>query len=142
MMTTTLSAFADKAQPPDDATLARVLGPAWAAWVDLLGRLGTRVPDHTTRWRYTGGRVGWGLRVSQDTRIVLSLIPREGSFLASVALGERAVRTLQERGLPADVLEVVDAAPRYAEGRGVRLPVTAVEQVPDVLELVTIKLAP
>lgn len=140
-MPMTLSAFADRAQPPAEPALAGVLGAAWPLWTDLLARLRADLPDLAQEWRYGGKTVGWGLRVTQGTRAVLSLIPGEGSFLASLALGERAVLAARERGLPDGVLAVVDAAPRYAEGRGVRLPVSTAEDVAAALELVAAKLA-
>jgi hypothetical protein len=39
------------------------------------------------------------------------------------------------------VLALVDAAPRYAEGRGIRLSVTRVEDLAAIQELVAVKMA-
>jgi hypothetical protein len=47
-----------------------------------------------------------------------NMTPQKGRFLASFALGEKAVLAARAAGLPAALLAAVDAAPRYAEGRG------------------------
>jgi hypothetical protein len=39
------------------------------------------------------------------------------------------------------VLEAIDAAPRYAEGRGVRLPVRTAGDVREIVRLADIKMA-
>ena len=49
--------------------------------------------------------------------------PREGYFMASFALGEKAVKAAHESDLPISVLKVIESAKKYAEGRGVRLEV-------------------
>jgi hypothetical protein len=69
------------------------------------------------------------------------LTPSEGQFLASFALGERAVTAAHAAGLAASVLETIDSAPRYAEGRGVRLEVRGPDEVADVLHLAALKMA-
>jgi len=90
-----LSAFADKAVPPDEQTLAQALGPAQQSWNELLTQL---------------------------------------------ALGERAVAAAHDRALPPIVLDTIDTAPRYAEGRGVRIVVRGVDELPAIQELALIKL--
>jgi hypothetical protein len=69
------------------------------------------------------------------------MTPCEGYFLASFALGEKAVKVAHASDLPAPVLEVIDGAKKYAEGRGVRLEVRAPEDVRSVEKLAIIKMA-
>ena len=130
-----LSAFADENQPPTDATLAATLGSALPAWQALQARLSL-----TPAWSCTAKSVGWGLRLNEGERMVVALIPQRGVFLASLALGEKAVAAAQAAGLPTAVLDVIEAAPRYAEGRGVRIPVRDVLEVTAIERLVAIKL--
>jgi hypothetical protein len=69
------------------------------------------------------------------------MIVGEGHFRAGFALGEKACRAAGESGLPAKVLEVIEHAPRFAEGRGVWLEVRSRKDVADVLRLAAVKLA-
>jgi hypothetical protein len=59
--------------------------------------------------------------------------------LVSFALGERAVTAARAKKLAAAVLDVIDASPRYAEGRGVRFEVKSVRQIPSLVVLTQIK---
>jgi hypothetical protein len=136
-----LSAFDDRSRPPRDDELAAALGTAWPAWQELHRVAATRLAPLSVEWGFTSRTTGWGQRLRHDGRIVLYLIPCEGHFLASFALGEKAVRGAHDAGLPAEVLAAIGAARRYAEGRGVRLDVRDGGGVEAVLQLAAVKLA-
>lgn len=128
-----LSAFDDKAAPPDEDALAATLGAAYELWNTLRGRLASGWHPYAELWGYTSKSTGWGLRVKRGERVIVYLTPRHGEFLASFALGEKAVLDAQARGLPSAVVELIDGARRYAEGRAVRLTVTSAADI-DVVE--------
>jgi hypothetical protein len=67
------------------------------------------------------------------------MTPQTGKFLASFALGEKAVAAAKLIKLSSDLLATIEAAPRYAEGRGVRIEVSSKRQVPDLAILARIK---
>lgn len=136
-----LSAFDDASRPPRASELAAVLGPAYASWKELPRSVAARLGPLSKEWGFTSKSTGWGLRLRRKDRIILYMTPCRGFFLASFALGEAAVRAARESGLPAPVLEVLDAAKKYAEGRGVRLEVRTAGDVRNVVELAVIKAA-
>ena len=53
--------------------------------------------------------------------------------------GEKAVAAAKLINLSSDLLAAIDAAPRYTEGRGVRIEVSSKHQVPDLAILAKIK---
>jgi hypothetical protein len=128
-----LSAFDDKAAPPDETALAVTLGPAHELWNTVRGRLAAAWQPYAEVWGYTSKSTGWGLRVKHGERVIVYLTPQHGEFLASFALGEAAVRDARQRGLPAAVLELIDGARKYAEGRAVRFTVATAADL-DVVE--------
>jgi hypothetical protein len=69
------------------------------------------------------------------------MVPCKGYFLASFALGEKAVKAAHESGLPAPILETIDASKKYAEGRGVRLEVRTAADLRGIEKLAMIKMA-
>ena len=69
------------------------------------------------------------------------MTPCQGYFLASFALGEKAVRAAHQSGLPDSVLSVIDNARKYAEGRGVRLEVRSQGDLENIQKLAAIKMA-
>jgi len=81
-----------------------------------------------------------GVWLKQEKRAILYMIPCKGYFLASFALGEKAVNAAHESDLPASVLTVIDNSKKYAEGRGVRLEIRNAEDVNSVEKIAAIKM--
>ena len=131
-----LSAFEEKARQPTDDQLRTVLGKAYRPWIELLGLIGERIDRAATVWKFS---TGWSLRVLHKDRVIVYLIPQQNQFLASFALGEKAVAAARAAKLSAAVLKIIDDAPRYAEGRGVRIPVRNSRQVTTIARLAQIK---
>ena len=92
-------------------------------------------------WEFTSKKTGWGLRLKQEKRTILYMTPCKGYFMASFALGEKAVKAARESNLPVSVLKVIDSARKYVEGRGMRLEVRRLEDVRNVEKLAIIKMA-
>ena len=135
-----LSAFDDKSCPPQDDELAATLGRAFASWNELRRVIASRFAPLSEDWGFASKSTGWGLRLKQPARTVLYMTPCKGYFLASFALGEKAVKAARESTLPASILEIIDNAKKYAEGRGVRLEVRTLKDVRNVEELAVIKM--
>jgi hypothetical protein len=135
-----LSAFGDKAAPPDDKAVAATLGAAHPQWQAVRQSLREMCDPYSEVWGFTAASTGWGLRARQGDRVVAYLTPREGEFLASFALGEQAFAAARASGLPDTALAVLDGARRYAEGRAVRITVRDEADVVVVLKLAAAKL--
>ena len=136
-----LSVFDDRAHQPSDEDVAAVLGKTYPRWQELKARIEGRFAPVTVEWGFPTKGSGWGLRLSAPKRTVLYMTPRTGHFLVSFALGEKAVLAAREARLPAAMLAIIDAAPRYAEGRGVRLEVRTPADVSHVEKLAVIKMS-
>ncbi|MGE5403235.1 MAG: DUF3788 domain-containing protein [Candidatus Doudnabacteria bacterium] len=136
-----MSAFDDKSRQPQDDDLAVMLGSTFVFWNDLKRRISLRFSPLSIEWGFTSKNTGWGLRLKTEKRTVLYMTPCEGYFLASFALGEKAVKAAHRGDMPAQVLEVIDNAKKYAEGRAVRLEVRSAGDVCDVEKLAIIKMA-
>ena len=68
------------------------------------------------------------------------MTPQERCFLVGFALGERAVRAAHAIPLADSVLAVIDEAPKYAEGRGVRIEVRTKKDIETVKRLAAVKM--
>jgi hypothetical protein len=134
-----LSAFDDKSIPPDARSLQAMLGRTGMLWTRLTERLHADYDPLSEDWGFAGAAYGWSLRLKAPKRALVYLTPCRGFFLASFALGEKACAAARERGLPREILDLIDAAPRYAEGRGVRIPVRTRKDVEYVKQLAAIK---
>ena len=131
-----LSAFDEKARHPTNDQLRTVLGRAYQPWIRLLALIAERIDPAAAVWKFSSG---WSLRVLHKDRVIVYLIPQQNQFLASFALGERAVAAARAAKLSAAILRIIDDAPRYAEGRGVRIPVRGSRQLTALARLAEIK---
>jgi hypothetical protein len=53
----------------------------------------------------------------------LYLIPCKSHFIAAFVLGEKAVKAVNKSDLPASILERINKAKKYVEGRGISIEV-------------------
>ena len=136
-----LSIFDDKSKPPKDAELATALKDSFLFWNELKKLIALRFKPLSTEWGFASKRTGWGLRLKNKNRTILYMTPRDGHFLASFALGEKAVKAAHEDDLPMPVLKIIDNAEKYPEGRGVRLEVRNGSDVRSVEKLAVIKMS-
>jgi len=135
----TLSALTDKSREPTDKDLRKVLGKAYEPWAQLVAAVGERINPISQLWAFSSQTTSWGLRLRHKERVILYMKPQPGQFLVSFALGEKAVAAAHRLELPAALLKAIDAAPRYAEGRGVRFEVSKSAQVLPLAALAQIK---
>lgn len=136
-----LSAFDDKAAPPTDQTLQETLGRASRLWDQLTDRLQAAYGPLRKEWNFSGKAYGWSFRLHQPKRALVYMTPCRGYFLASFALGEKACLAAHAMRLPSPVLDLIDSAPKYAEGRGVRIRVQSRRDLESVAKLAAIKVA-
>jgi hypothetical protein len=136
-----LSVFDDRSRPPRDDDLAATLGTTFVFWNELKRLMASRFAPLSVEWEFTSKKTGWGLRLRREKRTILYMTPCRGYFMASFALGEKAVKAAHESDLPVSVLGVIDSAKKYAEGRGVRLEVRSAEDVRNVEKLAVVKMA-
>jgi hypothetical protein len=136
-----LSVFDDKTTPPTEAGLRRALGSAAAPWSELVSHIQDTYAPTVEQWHYAGARYGWSFRIGKPDRVILYLIPQDGRFLAGIVLGPKAVAAAASARLPARVLELIAAAPRYAEGTGVRIPVSKGSDLPSIRKLAALKMS-
>ena len=116
------------------------MGPAKAVWDRLLAELAQECVLVTREWNSYSRKAGWSLRLKRGDRNIVHLTPGRGCFMASFALGDRAVRAAREGKLPKMVLQIIDNAERYAEGTAVRLDVSGPQDIAAIKKLAAIKL--
>jgi hypothetical protein len=117
---------------PDEAALLAPLGPARARWDVLRAEVAARFGPVGETWAFSGAKLGWALRIARGKRPLVYLKPLEGTFRASLALGEAVA-------VPPELAALVAGAPVAAEGRAVRVEVRDDADVATVLALVALR---
>lgn len=118
-----LSAFDDKSRPPKPKQVAEVLGDSHELWRAIVEHVNETYGLVDQQWGFSGKAWGWGLRLKQKQRAILYLTPSEGFFYVGLALGQKAYDQALASKPPKRFREVLDRAPKYAEGYGVRVEV-------------------
>jgi hypothetical protein len=135
------SFFIEKNRPPTGQALAKVLGKSKNLWDDIRTDVASQYGPLIEAWGYAGKNYGWSLGLKQKKRAILYLIPGEGGFACSLAFSEQAVAEARTRSLPSGVMEIIENAKRFVEGRAVRLEIKSSKDAAIVKELVSIKMA-
>lgn len=134
------NAFIGRTTHPAPEEVDAALGPTAEAWKQLLDWLAEQgVADH--EWKSSSPKYGWSLRPKLKKRTIAYLGPCDGCFRVAFVLGDRAVAAARASDLSKTTLQLLDEAPRYAEGTGLRLMVHASEDLADIRRLALIKLA-
>ncbi|MGA7412675.1 MAG: DUF3788 domain-containing protein [Bryobacteraceae bacterium] len=134
------NAFIGKSQKPTESDLAEQLGGTKGMWDQLLAELAKEFDLVTTEWNSYSPKAGWSLRLKRGERNIVYLSPGHNCFMASFALGDKAVRAARESKLPKTLMQIIDGSKRYAEGTAVRLDVKGLKDLVAIKKLVAIKL--
>jgi hypothetical protein len=134
------NAFIGRTKAPTDADLAAALGAAKPLWDDVVVDMARDLGLTGSEWKSYSVKHGWALQLRRGKRNIVHLAPCAGSFHVLFILGERAVAAARAARLGAKAAKLIDDAPRYPEGTGIRLEVSRARQLPLVRKLARIKL--
>lgn len=134
------NAFIGKTTMPTAAELSSVLGATALIWAELIDSL-IKEQGLDQEWNSFKPKYGWSLLLKLKKRRIVYLGPCVGCFRASFILGDKAVAAARASNLPKRVLLLLDEAPRYPEGTGLRLLVKTARDLPAIRKLAQIKLA-
>lgn len=131
-----------QAKPPADTELQAVLGKAGAVWSGIIRAIEEKFAPLDKLWK--ASKLGFGriCLLQHKKRTLLYLTPDKGQVLVAIVLGERAFQLAMAASLPAAIKKMFSDAKPYAEGRGIRFPVTSLSDVPMIAKLVEIKTTP
>ena len=134
------NAFIGRTKAPSDADLAAALGAAKPLWNEIVVDMARELGLTSSEWKSYGVKQGWALQLRRGKRNIVHLAPCEGSLRVLFILGDRAVAAARAARLGATAAKLIDDAPRYPEGTGIRLEVSRERQLPLVRRLARIKL--
>ena len=116
----TQNVFLEKSLPPTPAHLAKSLGTRARYLEDLKLHIPGPIVEE---WKYYGKTIGWTLKLILGKRNLCFIVVCKGFFAISFVFGDKAIRAIEQSGLPADLVQQLVNARRYVEGRGIRLEV-------------------
>jgi Protein of unknown function (DUF3788) len=136
----TVNAFIGKTKAPTEVEVDAALGATAVLWkqlVNWLAEQGATIQE----WNSYSPKAGWALKLKQRKRTIVYMAPCANHFRIAFILGDRAVAAARKSYLAKSTLKVLDEAPRYAEGTGVRLMVKAAKDLAAIKKLALLKMA-
>ena len=133
--------FGDRESEPAHDQLQATLGATAPLWDEIRARIARDHDPVVEEWIFPGMKWGWALRLKRKKRAVVYLTPCDGYFVAGTALGEKAIDAARDAGYPDELLDLIDAAPRYPEGSAVRIEVRSMDDVDSVERVAAVKMA-
>ena len=92
-------------------------------------------------WKCYSPKWGWSLRVMRKKRTIVWLSPHTDCFTVLFILGDKAMRAARQVKFPQRIVKVLNEAPKYPEGTGIRLAVKSSRYIGTLKRLAAIKLA-
>jgi hypothetical protein len=135
------NAFIGKTSIPSTQELSAALGPSLALWNDLVDSLLAEPGVTEMEWNSLKPKYGWHLIAKSKKRRIAYFGPCTGCFWVSFILGDRAMAAARTGSFSKAVVKILDEAPHYPEGTGVRLLVKNARDLAAIRKLAKIKLA-
>lgn len=135
------SIFEEQAIGPTEQDLKEKLGTNYGIWAELRDLVVQLHPGAKAEWNFPGTKYGWSFRIKDRKRAIIYLLPRDGFFKVAFVFGQKAMDAIMCSGVSSEIITELEAAPKYAEGRGIRIEVRDASKIADITRLVQIKLA-
>jgi Protein of unknown function (DUF3788) len=134
------NAFIGKTIQPTAEEVAAALGSTAEIWKQLVEWLAEQGVA-TQEWNSYSPKAGWALRLKFKKRNIVYLAPCHGCFRVAFIFGDKAVEAARQSNLSNSTLKLLDEAPRYPEGTGLRLTVKSSRDLVEIRKFALIKLA-
>ena len=135
------NAFVGSVTKPSADEVSVALGPSAKVWTQLVDEFAENYNVTIQEWKSYSPKHGWSLRLLQKKRTIVYLSPCQGCFRVAFILGDKAIKLLKQDKLSKSLAKLINDAPRYPEGTGVRLLVRGTKEITAIRKLAEAKLA-
>jgi hypothetical protein len=135
------SCFLDRTHEPSRASVRKVLARALPAWDDLEAHLAETYGLKGSLHFMYGERYGWALRFYRSSRLILAMYPNRSHLTVQVILGRAQIAVATAMALPPFIVNVLEAAKDYPEGKWLFIPVRSVKSARELRDLIALKIS-
>lgn len=135
-----ISIFQDKSVTPGDKDLADKLADTYPLWTRLRETVFQLYPEGIAEWNYPGKKYGWSFRIKDKKRAILYFLPRDRYFKVAFVFGQKAVDIIMASSVSSEIKTALQQTAKYSEGRGIRIEIKNKNILPDIKQLIEIKL--
>ncbi len=133
------SIFTDKSKQPTQKDLEIALSNTFGIWQAIIDFTKKQYPETNEEWNFSGEKFGWSFRLKDKKRIIIYLLPRDRFFKVAFVFGEKATDKILGDSISENIKSELNAAKKYAEGRGIRIEITDSSLMKDIEKLIEIK---
>lgn len=131
--------FVEKKQQPTDAEVIEALGENLSLWDMAKEEIAnTYAVQEDFKFMY-GKNYGWAVRYRVKSQFLANLYPADGHFTVQVNLPPEAVEQALGMDLEKSILEAIQRANPYPEGRWVFIPVKTEKECREALGLLALR---
>jgi len=130
--------FLEKSEEPKEPRIKEALGNSYKYLEELISFTEYNIGAVVKEWKYYG-KSGWSMKLLLKKRNLLFFSPYKGFFRIGMVFGDKAVKEIETSDLPADIINEITSARKYAEGRGIRIDVKDKKDLDTVKKLLVIK---
>lgn len=134
------SIFIDKNKTPDDSDLKLGLKDCYKLWKELENYTLDCDTQNKPLWKFTSEKFGWGFQIKDKKRTIVYLLPRDKYFKVGLVFGKKAVEKIMSTKIHDSIKKLINDAPEYAEGKGIRIDINDESQLNDIKALIEIKI--
>ena len=131
-----------KVKSPTEAELNAVLGSASVLWFGIVHAVEEMFAPLDKQWKPSKAGFGRMCLLQYKKRTLLYITPDKEKVWIAIVLGERSYGLAMASSLPIAIKRMFSEARPYAEGRGIRFPVSSLSDIPMIAKLVEIKTTP
>ena len=118
------------------------MGSALSLWAEIIRSAETIYAPLTKLWKPSKAEFGRMCLLQHKQRTLLYLTPDRGKVWIAIVLGERAYQLALSSSLPDGIKRLLLEARPYAEGRGIRFPISSPNDLSPIAKLLEIKTTP
>ncbi len=111
----------EKTNVPTREQLEDLMGKAAPLYSDFLMFIRQQAGEVTPEWKFYSRKSGWTCKHMLCKRNLFFFKPLPGAFAVTYIFGDRATGAVLNSDLPKAIRDELDAARKFAEGRGLRL---------------------
>jgi hypothetical protein len=134
--------MSNKAESRNEAELKAVLGSAIALWSGMIRVVEEACAPIDQIWKPSKAAFGRICLLQYRKRTLLYITPDKERVWVAIVLGDRAYHLAMASSLPTRIKKMLSEARPYAEGRGIRFPITELSDLPVISKLIEIKTTP
>ena len=131
--------FNDRDNRPTNELLSKKIGENFKYWTEIHKLVESNYENTSEEWKFYGKNYGWQLKTFLKKRNLFFLIPSELSFKIVFIFSDKAVEEIKISNIYTDLKNIVIAAKKYAEGRGLPITITNNKYISDIKTLIEIK---